>query len=182
MRHRHRRKPPGTATPSAYRYRASRRLYPPPANDPNNAETVRAEEIELFVTLQHLAELEELELLRPEFLAMVGHELRAPLTSIIGSTTTQLRPSRGWDRAEMREFRIIDAPARGTPFPASSNPDPAQEVPSSQIGHGTRAQNHTTITLIVLVLLLMKRESDVRQHRIDALRAANVLRRRLHRF
>ena len=34
MRHRHRRKPPGTATPSAYRHRASRRLYPPPANDP----------------------------------------------------------------------------------------------------------------------------------------------------
>ena len=27
MRHRHRRKPPGTATPSAYRHRASRRLY-----------------------------------------------------------------------------------------------------------------------------------------------------------
>ena len=34
VRHRHRRKPPGTATPSAYRHRASRRLYPPPANDP----------------------------------------------------------------------------------------------------------------------------------------------------
>ena len=33
-RHRHRRKPPGTATPSAYRHRASRRLYPPPANNP----------------------------------------------------------------------------------------------------------------------------------------------------
>ena len=27
VRHRHRRKPPGTATPSAYRHRASRRLY-----------------------------------------------------------------------------------------------------------------------------------------------------------
>ena len=27
MRHGHRRKPPGTATPSAYRHRASRRLY-----------------------------------------------------------------------------------------------------------------------------------------------------------
>ena len=34
MRHRHRRKPPATATPSAYRHRASRRLYPPPANNP----------------------------------------------------------------------------------------------------------------------------------------------------
>ena len=35
VRHRHRRKPPGTATPSAYRHRASRRLYPSPANNPN---------------------------------------------------------------------------------------------------------------------------------------------------
>ena len=34
MRHRHWQKPPGTATPSAYRHRASRRLYPPPANNP----------------------------------------------------------------------------------------------------------------------------------------------------
>ena len=34
VRHRHWRKPPGTATPSAYRHRASRRLYPPPANNP----------------------------------------------------------------------------------------------------------------------------------------------------
>ena len=34
MRHRRGRKPPGTATPSAYRHRASRRLYPPPANNP----------------------------------------------------------------------------------------------------------------------------------------------------
>ena len=38
MRHRQRRKPPGTTTPSAaYRHRASRRLYPPPANDPEGA-------------------------------------------------------------------------------------------------------------------------------------------------
>ena len=36
LRHRHRRKPPETATPSAYRHRASRRLYPPPANDPRS--------------------------------------------------------------------------------------------------------------------------------------------------
>ena len=44
VRHRHRRKPPGTATPSAYRHRASRRLYPPPANNPGRTdiETVLA--------------------------------------------------------------------------------------------------------------------------------------------
>ena len=34
VRHRHRRKPPGTATPSAYRHRASRRLYPPSRKQP----------------------------------------------------------------------------------------------------------------------------------------------------
>ena len=34
VRHRHWQKPPGTATPSAYRHRASRRLYAPPANNP----------------------------------------------------------------------------------------------------------------------------------------------------
>ena len=39
VRHRHRRKPPGTATPSAYRHRASRRLYPPPANNPSSGTT-----------------------------------------------------------------------------------------------------------------------------------------------
>ena len=43
---------------------------------------------------------------------MVSHELRAPLTSIIGSTTTLLRPSPRLDPAEMREFfRIIDEQA-----------------------------------------------------------------------
>ena len=111
----------------------------PLAQQLSNANTVRAEEIELsvpdgrrvrtlinvtpiraedggvesvVVTLQDLAELEDLERLRTEFLAMVSHELRAPLTSIIGSTTTLLRPSPRLDPAEMREFfRIIDEQA-----------------------------------------------------------------------
>ena len=111
----------------------------PVAQQLSNANTVRAEEIELsvpdgrrvrtlinvtpiraedggvesvVVTLQDLAELEDLERLRTEFLAMVSHELRAPLTSIIGSTTTLLRPSPRLDPAEMREFfRIIDEQA-----------------------------------------------------------------------
>ena len=111
----------------------------PLAQQLSNADTVRAEEIELstpdgrrvrallnatpirdgdggvesvVVTLQDLADLEELERLRTEFLAMVSHELRAPLTSIVGSTTTLLRTSRRLEPAEMREyFRIIDEQA-----------------------------------------------------------------------
>ena len=108
----------------------------PLADEFRKAETVRAEEIELsvpdgrsvttllnatpiraadgtvesvVVTMQDLAPLEELERLRAEFLAMVGHELRAPLTSIKGSAAALLGTSSDLDRTEMREFhRIID--------------------------------------------------------------------------
>ena len=107
--------------------------------DLKNAETLRAAEVELsvpdgrsfrmlvnatpirsesgdinsvVVTMQDLAPLEELERLRAEFLGMVSHELRAPLTSIKGSTTTLLHTSRTLDRAEVRQFiRIIDMQA-----------------------------------------------------------------------
>ena len=66
----------------------------------------------VVVTMQDLAPLEELERLRAEFLGMVSHELRAPLTSIKGSTTTLLGTSRVLDRAELRQFvRIIDRQA-----------------------------------------------------------------------
>ena len=66
----------------------------------------------MVVTLQDLAPLEELERLRTEFLSMVSHELRAPLTSIVGSVTTLPRASPGLDPAEMRELhRIIDEQA-----------------------------------------------------------------------
>ena len=66
----------------------------------------------LVVTMQDLAPLDELERRRTEFLALVSHELRAPLTSIIGSVTALLRSSPGLDPAEMREFfRIIDGQA-----------------------------------------------------------------------
>ena len=107
----------------------------PLAHELLNATTVRAEEIVLsvpdgrhittlvnatpihsadgavasvVVTMQDLAPLEELERLRAEFLDMVSHELRAPLTSIKGSAATLLEASAALDRAEMREFsRII---------------------------------------------------------------------------
>ena len=111
----------------------------PLADEFRNAETVRAEEIELsvpdggsvttllnatpirsadgtveslVVTLQDLAPLEELERLRAEFLGLVSHELRAPLTSIKGSAATALNARPELDPAEMREFfRIIDEQA-----------------------------------------------------------------------
>ena len=66
----------------------------------------------VVVTLQDLTPLNELERLQTEFLGMVSHELRAPLTSIKGSAPTLLRPSPELDPAERREFhRIIDEQA-----------------------------------------------------------------------
>ena len=66
----------------------------------------------VVVTMQDLAPLEELERLRAEFLGMVSHELRAPLTAIKGSAATLLEESADLDEAEMREFhRIIDEQA-----------------------------------------------------------------------
>ena len=66
----------------------------------------------VIVTLQDLAPLEALERSRTEFLGMVSHELRAPLTSIKGSATTLLNTRRTLDRAEARQFfRIIDEQA-----------------------------------------------------------------------
>ena len=66
----------------------------------------------VVVTLQDLEPLRELDRQRTEFVGMVSHELRAPLSAIRGSTTTLLE-SRELDPAEMREFhRIIDEQAR----------------------------------------------------------------------
>ncbi|MYA15325.1 MAG: PAS domain-containing protein [Gammaproteobacteria bacterium] len=62
----------------------------------------------VVVTLQDLAPLEEIERLRVEFLALVAHELRAPLTAIKGSAATLL-DEMDLDRAEMREFHRIIA-------------------------------------------------------------------------
>ena len=61
----------------------------------------------VVVTMQDLAPLEELERLRAEFLGLVSHELRAPLTSIMGSATTLLEESADLDPAEMHEFHRI---------------------------------------------------------------------------
>ena len=111
----------------------------PLARQLSSAETVRAEEVVLsvpdgrslrtlinatpirsedgavesvVVTMQDLAPLDELERVRAEFLDMVSHELRAPLTSIKGSTATVLGDSSDLDPAEMVQFfRIIDEQA-----------------------------------------------------------------------
>ena len=111
----------------------------PVAQALSNATTVRAEEIVLevpdgrsvttlvnatpipaedrtvesvVVTLQDLAPLEEMERLRAEFLGLVSHELRAPLMSIKGSTTTVMRAPRASSPAEVLQFiRIIDEQA-----------------------------------------------------------------------
>ena len=77
-----------------------------------NATPIRSEEGQvesLVVTLQDMTALEELDRLRAEFLGMVSHELRAPLTSIKGSAATVLGSSADMDPAVVRQFfRIIE--------------------------------------------------------------------------
>ena len=76
-----------------------------------NATPIRAEGDAIrsvVVTMQDLAPLDEIERMRTEFLGLVSHELRAPLTSIKGSADTLLEEAAELDPAEMREFfRII---------------------------------------------------------------------------
>ena len=70
------------------------------------------EVVSVVVTMQDLAPLEELERQRAEFLGMVSHELRAPLTSIKGSTATVLDAATLPSQAEMVQFfRIIGGQA-----------------------------------------------------------------------
>ena len=61
----------------------------------------------LVITVQDLAPLDEIDRLRAEFLGMVSHELRAPLTAIMGSAATLLEESAELDAAEMHEFHRI---------------------------------------------------------------------------
>ncbi len=62
----------------------------------------------VVVTIQDLTDVEEAERVRAEFLAMVSHELRMPLTSIRGAGTALLETAAELDPAEMRQFfRII---------------------------------------------------------------------------
>ena len=61
----------------------------------------------VVVTLQDLTPLDELGRLRAEFLGMVSHELRVPLTSIRGSATALLDADSDLDPAELHQFLQI---------------------------------------------------------------------------
>ena len=66
----------------------------------------------MIVTLQDMSTREELERLRAEFLGMVSHELRAPLTSIKGSAATLIGSGESLDPTELLQFhRIIEQQA-----------------------------------------------------------------------
>ena len=68
----------------------------------------------VVVTFQDMTPLEESARMRAEFLGMVSHELRAPLTSIKGSADTLLESLTTLDPAEMVQFiRIIKAQTEG---------------------------------------------------------------------
>ena len=80
-----------------------------------NATPIHGEDGQLasfVIMLQDMTPLEEQERLRAEFLAMVSHELRAPLTSIKGSAATVLGSVAEMDPAVVRQFfRIIEEQA-----------------------------------------------------------------------
>ena len=80
-----------------------------------NSTAVRGEDgavVSVVVTMQDLAPLEELERQRTEFLSLVGHELRLPLSAIKGAAATVLAPEAKLDPVETREFfRIVDGQA-----------------------------------------------------------------------
>ncbi|MCY4433143.1 MAG: histidine kinase, partial [bacterium] len=75
-----------------------------------NATPIRSDDGEVesvVVTMQDMAAVEEQERLRAEFLAMMSHELRMPLTSVMGAGTTLLNAAADLDPAEMRQFHRI---------------------------------------------------------------------------
>ena len=80
-----------------------------------NATPVLAEDgtlASVTVTMQDLAPLQELERQRAEFLGLVSHELRAPLSAVKGAAATVLGAPTDLDPVETREFfRIVDKQA-----------------------------------------------------------------------
>ena len=80
-----------------------------------NATPVRSAEgkvVSVIATIQDMTPLEELQRLRPEFLAIVSHELRMPLTAIKGSAASALSSTSHFNPSEAYQFfRIIDEQA-----------------------------------------------------------------------
>ncbi len=75
-----------------------------------NATPIYSEKGEIdsvVVTMQDMTPLEEMERLRAQFMGMVSHEMRTPLTSIKGSVDTLLDDAASLDPAEMREFHRV---------------------------------------------------------------------------
>ncbi len=75
-----------------------------------NATPIRSDDGELesvVVTMQDMTDVEEQARLRAEFLAMVSHELRMPLTSVLGAATALQNAAADLDPAEMRQFHRI---------------------------------------------------------------------------
>ena len=68
--------------------------------------------VSAVAVIQDMTPLEEMERMRNEFLAMVSHELRGPLTTIKGSAATVLSTTRPFSPPETRSFfRTIDQQA-----------------------------------------------------------------------
>ena len=68
--------------------------------------------VSAVAAIQDMTPLEEMERMRNEFLAMVSHELRGPLTAIKGSAATVLSTTRPFSPTETRSFfRTIDQQA-----------------------------------------------------------------------
>ena len=61
----------------------------------------------LIVTLQDMTEIEEVERMRAEFLAMVSHELRTPLATVRGSVSTLLDRFSKMHPTEVHQFHRI---------------------------------------------------------------------------
>ena len=80
-----------------------------------NATPTRSDDgaiVSVFATIQDMTPLAEMERLRAEFLGMVSHELRVPLTSIKGSAATAQSASPPLDPSEARQFfQIIEEQA-----------------------------------------------------------------------
>ncbi len=88
------------SVPDGRSVRALVNVTPVPAGDDGGAGSVVA-------TLQDLAPLDEIDRMRSDFLALVGHELRQPLVAIKGSATTLFETEDGLDPVEAREFHRI---------------------------------------------------------------------------